>query len=249
MTALATLQAQLQAAVRDGAEVPGLLKGPARGLQAYRIAYPARLLEALQDNYGVLHQALGDGPFAALADAYLQAHPPTEPSIRWFGHALPAFMDSWDGLPHPALADLARLDWTVRATFDAADAPNLSAAQLAATPPECWGGLPLQLQPHVHVLSLAWAVGPAWHALAEARNSGTEAELPAPAPLAHTVLVWRDDLRPQWRSLSAAEGTALMALAEQRTNLAAWLTDQGETALPQAVAWLQAWCADGLLQA
>jgi Putative DNA-binding domain len=254
---LSTLQSQFQAAVREGASPGALLKGPQaeRGLQAYRTAYPARLAEALQDNYSVLHQALGDELFAGLAQAYLRAHPPTEPSIRWYGHALAGFMDAWDGLPHPALADLARLDWALRSVFDAAAAPALTPETLAATPPQAWGQLPLRLQSHVHLVPLQWAVGPAWHALAAARDTGEPAALPPPEALAHTLLAWRQSLQPQWRSLAADEAQAL-DLVQASTegpplHLADWLghclSAHGEDALPQAVAWLQQWTHDGLL--
>lgn len=247
---LAELQAQFQAAVLSGSSPGALLRGSeqqrARGLQAYRIAYPARLQEALQDNYGVLHQALGDEAFGALAQAYLQAQPPTEPNIRCFGHRLADFMAQWPELPHPALVDLARLDWALRAAFDAGALPALQLDTLAATPPDQWGSLTLHLQPHAQLLALQWAVGPAWHALADAREAGQEAELPEPQPLAHSVLIWREALSPQWRSVQAQEALALQQLSDA-PSLALWLERGGEAQLGQRVAWLQTWLAGGLL--
>jgi len=249
MRTLAEIQAALQQAVRAGAPAPdGLLRGSAQGLAIYQHAYRARLREALADNHPALAQALGDEGFAALATAYLEAHPPTEPSIRWYGHRLAAFMDEWAELPHPALADLARLDWALRQAFDAAAHPPLGLPELAALHPEDWAELPLRLQPSVQLLDLHWAVGPAWHALNEARAAGQEAELPEPQALAHRLLVWRSGLQPHWRSLAADEAMALQALFAQPV-LADWLAAQGEAALPQAVAWLQAWVAAGLLAA
>lgn len=249
MRALAEIQAALQQAVRAGEPAPdGLLRGSAQGLGIYQHAYRARLREALADNHPALAQALGDEGFAALATAYLAAHPPTEPSIRWFGHRLAAFMDGWAELPHPALADLARLDWALRHAFDAAAQPLLGPPELAALRPEDWAELRLRLQPSVQLLDLHWAVGPAWHALNEARAAGQEAELPEPRALAHSLLVWRSGLQPHWRSLAADEAAALQALFEE-PSLGEWLATQGEAALPQAVAWLQAWAAAGLLAA
>ncbi|MFO1252870.1 MAG: DNA-binding domain-containing protein [Inhella sp.] len=246
MKTLDQIQAALQQAVRAGEPAPhGLLRGSAQGLAIYQHAYRARLSEALADNHPALAQALGDEGFAALAAAYLAAHPPTEPSIRWYGHRLAAFMDEWAELPHPALADLARLDWALRHAFDAAACPAL---ELAALQPEDWATLRPQLQPSVQLLALHWAVGPAWHALNAARAASQEAELPEPAPLVHTLLVWRSGLQPHWRSVGDAEATALQALAAA-ASLAPWLEEQGEAALPQAVGWLQAWSAEGLLAA
>jgi hypothetical protein len=248
MKTLAQIQAALQQAVRHGGAAPaGLLRGGGPGLGVYQHAYGARLLEALADNYGVLALALGDEDFAALGRAYLQAHPPTEPSIRWFGHRLAEFMDAWPALPHPALADLARLDWALRQAFDAAALPALTPEQLAATPPAQWGELPLRLQPHAQLLQLRWAVGPAWHALAEARDGGHEAELPPPVPLAHALLVHRRGLQPHWRSLDAEEAEALAAIQAEGLMLGDLLEQVGQAALPACVGWLQRWALDGLL--
>lgn len=249
MTGLADLQAEMQRLVRDGGPAPaGLLRGNSLGLSAYQHAYPARLLEALADNYSATAQALGDAGFEALGLAYAKAHPPTEPSIRWFGHRLAAFMDGWDELPHPALADLARLDWALRGAFDAAQWPVLGSAELAALAPTDWPGLVLRLQPHVRVQALGWAVGPAWHALAAARESGEETELPEPEPLEHTLLVWREGLQTRWRSLEADEAEALACVASERPTLGQLLEQSGEAALPRLVAHLQRWAADGLLR-
>ncbi|MBB5205586.1 hypothetical protein HNQ51_002913 [Inhella inkyongensis] len=245
------IQAQFQTAVREGGVPPaGLLRGrlAERGLRAYQHAYPTRLSEALADNYGALAQALGDAAFDELARAYLQTHPPTEPSIRWFGHAMPVFMDRWADLPHPALADLARLDWALRGAFDAAEHPTLDPETLAALAPEAWATQILKPQPHVQLLGLQWAVGPTWHALTAARESGQEAELPEPEALAHQLLVWRHEHKTQWRSLEADEAQALCVALQEPLSLADWLALQGETRLPQAVAWLQRWALDGLLR-
>lgn len=248
MSPLAQLQAQMQRVVREGGAAPaGLLRGNTRGLAAYQHAYPARLLEALADNYGATAQALGDEGFEALGLAYARAHPPTEPSIRWFGDRLAEFMDGWDALPHPALADLARLDWALRGAFDAAQAPVFGPAELAALPPEAWMSQALQLQAHVRRVRLDWAVGPSWHALAAARESGEETELPEPAALHHELLVWREGLQTRWRSLEADEAGALASVASDRPTLTQLLEQAGESALPRAVGWLQRWTADGLL--
>ncbi len=252
---LADLQSAFQSAVRDATPPGALLRGrlAQRGLDAYRHAYRARLREALRDNYGVLHQAMGDADFDALANDYLAAHAPTEPSIRWFGHRLGEFMRDWPALPHPALADLARLDWALRNAFDAAAEPALDDAQLAAVVPEAWMNLVLRPQPHVRLLDLQWAVAPAWHALAAARERGGEAEVPAPEPLAHAVLVWRDVLQPRWRTLGAEEARALalvrvLAVERPGVPLGEWLEALGAPLLPQAVGWLRGWARDGVLR-
>lgn len=236
---LAALQAQFQAAVRGEGEAPPLRGRMAeRGLAVYAKAYPARLREALADNYPALAQALGDEGFAELADAYAAAHPPREPSIRWHGQALPDFVAAQ--ALHPALTDLARLDWALRQAFDGALFPSPDREALAALPPEAWTRLRARLQPHASLLQLDWAVAPLWHALEAAREAGEERELPPPQEHAHALLVGREGLRTQWRSLADDEAEAL-ALLLAAPSLAVWLSQLGEAALPQAMAWLLAW--------
>ena len=268
-------QQQAFAAAVQGQPSNGLLRASPHGgtapVEVYRRAYPARLTGALRDNYEILALALGDAGFDALAAAYLQAQPSGQPSIRWFGHALVAFMDQRlaadDGLvPHPALADLARMDWALRGAFDAADAPAIEHAALARTAPEDWPALVLQLHPSVQQLPLQWAVEPAWHALRSARDLAerqpagasdtdtAEPELPAPEALRHSLLVWRKGHDTQWRSLAETEARLLQAVAEGASfaalcGLAAGLVGQPDQAVPQVVAALQQWLADGLISA
>lgn len=262
--ALVALQQALAAAVCGADALPpaGLLR-PAPGgapprLAVYRHAYRARLVAALRDNFEVLARALGDPAFDALALAYLAAEPSRRPSIRWFGHRLADFMDTAVAagdpvVPHPALADLARLDWALRGAFDAADAPLLDRDTLAALPAEAWPALVLRLQPSVQVLALQWAVGPAWHRLHDAALAGADATpLPPPQPQDHRLLVWRRDGRTLWRSLADAEATLLQAVAAGAPFSALCLeaaTQVGDeaAAVQQVVAAVQQWLAEGLL--
>ena len=43
-------------------------------------------------------------------------------------------------VPHPSLVDFARMDWALRGAFDAAEAPLLQAAALAALAPRGGSG-------------------------------------------------------------------------------------------------------------
>ena len=260
-----------------GQPVGGLLRpgpgGAAASLAVYRHAHAARLAAALRDNFEILARALGDKAFAALASAYIDAQPSDQPSIRWFGHRLAGFMDQRlaadDGLvPHPALADLARMDWALRGAFDAADAPVLLRDALAAVPPEHWPGLRLVLHPSVQQVALQWAVEAAWHALragvdgadvgadvgadGNPTDSGPEPELPAPEAHPHALLVWRRGLATQWRSLAGPEAALLQSVADGAVfgdlcEQAASAVDKPDQAVAQVVAALQQWLADGLV--
>ncbi|MBV8502167.1 MAG: putative DNA-binding domain-containing protein [Paucibacter sp.] len=221
---------------------------PPNGLEVYRQAVPARLVDALRDNHLVLHRAMGDEAFDALAEAYLQFHPSRTRSIRWFGAQLGSFMDAWPALSHPALADMARMDWALRDAFDAADVTPLQA--LAGLDAETR----LRLHPGVRLVRLNWAVEPAWRALRLAITEElADPELPEPEAREHTLLAWRLGLDVRWRSLEAPEA-ALLAQLQQGASFAQLGqcaaaevgVDVAPTLLVQA---LQTWLADGLLQA
>lgn len=233
---------------------------PAR-IDVYRHAYRARLVSALRDNFETLARAMGDDAFAALAGAYVAANPSQQASIRWFGHRLAEFMDDClaagaapaqaDLVPHPALADLARMDWALRGAFDAADGPVIGHATLAALPGEAWPGLVLHLHPSLQTVALNWAVEPAWHALRDT-PAGDEPDLAAPEPLVHTLAVWRRGLETQWRALADSEAALLQAAAAGHPfgalcACAAEMVDEDDQAVPLVAGTLAQWLADGLI--
>lgn len=254
----AALQQRLAEAIRGEAEPTGLLAGDfTLGLQAYRHAYRARLVAALADNFTVLARALGDEAFDALGRAYVDARPSRHPSIRWFGHELADFMAEADDdlVPHASLVDIACMDWALRSAFDAAEAPVLAPADLAALGPDDWAGLVLHLQPSVQRVALAHAVEPAWRALREWEpESGDEQpELPEPVPHEHVLLAWRQGLQTQWRSLEPLEASLLAGVAGGEPfallcERAATALGDAEAAAPAVVGALQRWLADGLLR-
>jgi hypothetical protein len=256
MTALIQLQRQMRCAIAGEPEAAdGLLRArPGREplLRIYRHAYRARLIGALRDNFGVLPRAMGDEAFDALATAYVDQHPSREPSIRWFGDRLAEFMATDGGLvPHPALVDLARMEWALRGAFDAADGPLLTREALAALPAEAWPQLVLRLHPSVQRLQLDWAVEPAWKAL---HDEDGEPTLPEPQPLPHTLLVWRPVLDTRWRSAeSALEAVLLDAVADGEPFAAlcerAAQAEGEAAAAARVVSALQQWVAEGLLAA
>jgi hypothetical protein len=246
---VASLQQRMQAAITAGG-APLALAGNRRGLEVYRTAWRARLIEALRSNYPVLHRVLGDAAFDMLADDYLRAHPSQKRSIRWFGDALPGYLRAHiDAMAHPAVADLAQMEWAICLAFDAADHTPLRIERLAGVAPEAWSGLRFALQPGFALLDLAWSVAPVWRELSEAADP--DHQVAPPEPLDNTVLVWRQDLSPRWRSVSPLEAELLRAIAagEDFGQLCARaVTAVGEAdAAATVVGHLQQWVADALL--
>ena len=127
----------------------------------------------------------------------------------------------------------------------------LVSADLQALAPDDWPGLTFRLHPSVQLLPLHWAIEPAWRVLREAEGDGEsdEAELDAPEPLAHTLLVWRQGLDTRWRSLAPLEAALLRALAagENFASICAVAAQSHEDAAQQVVAVLQQWLSDDML--
>ncbi|HNC52463.1 MAG TPA: DNA-binding domain-containing protein [Accumulibacter sp.] len=251
MNSLPELQQRFQTAILGGEPTPGLFaeETPTRegGFAIYLQAYRARLTAALRDNFPVLARALGDDAFADMADAYIDRQPSHFRSIRWFGGTLADFLAAApEHLPHPALLDLARMDWAMRSAFDAADAELLTFDEVAALRPEHWLGLSFRLIPSVRLVDLRWRIEPTWKAL----NADSAADSEEPEELPHTLLVWRRDLDCYWRSADACEARVLHAL----TRLASFadccllIAESGDQqAARTAAAFVQRWIAEGLL--
>lgn len=217
-------------------------------LRIYSQAYTARLVAALRDNFGVLPRVMGDDAFDALALAYIEAHPSRHPSIRWFGDRLPEFMAiaREDLVPHPALIDLARMEWALRSAFDATDAQALTADDLACVPADDWPALVFTALPGVQLLAMAWNVGPAWRALQDAQAP----DLVEPQSLDHTLLIWRQGLDTRWRALDDTTARLLRCALNGETfaDLCALAASElgAEQAALLAAGALRGWIADGL---
>jgi hypothetical protein len=234
----------------DGMPGTGLLRtvnGQPPRVGVYHHAYRARLIEALRSNLPVLHRVLGDDDFAALALAYLADRPSRQPSIRWFGDGLSGWLaDHPDTLPHPALADLAAMEWALGCSFDAADAVSLTFEDLTAMPAEQWPDARFAAHPSVHLLALQWVVEPTWQALTRDEEAATD----EPEALAHQLLIWRQGLETRWRSLQPDEAAVLTACAagEPFTTLCELATAyQGDSAPAWVAGTLRRWVDDGLL--
>lgn len=217
-------------------------------VKVYVDGYRLRLLEVLEDNFTGLHTLVGDEEFDRLGRAYIDAHPSTHPSVRWFSRNLEAFLR---GTPpydaHPYLAEMAAFEWTQGLVFDAADDPVAEMQTLASVPPETWAGLRFGFHASVRRLELAWNVPQAWAAM-DAGDAPPEL-VSADSPV--SWLLWRAELTTRWRSLGKDEAWALDAALEGGNfaglceGLCRWHEASG-VAL-KAASFLKLWFSDGLV--
>jgi hypothetical protein len=248
MNTLAGLQQRFQGHVTSSpvAAADGLRDEVRGHLEVYVNAYWGRLREALADNYPVLYRALGDDGFRELAAAYLGAHPSHFRSIRWFGDRLAEFIAGNPAIvPHPALLDIACLDWAMRGAFDAADAPPLCVEDLAGIPAGQWPDLRFTLCPSFRILALDWGIEALWHALNEDENAETD----EPQRHAHSMIVWRTGLEIRWRTVTEDEANALRTLADGSNfaTMCAAIEAHGGSNATSVASLLDQWINEGLL--
>lgn len=259
MSTLAALQQRfMQQVLRGEADAPMAPAAPGSPdtacysdvtghMDIYIHAYQGRMRQALASNFPVLHRALGDQAFGALARAYCTARPSQHRSIRWLGDGLTDFLAADPALlPHPALLDIARMDWAMRAAFDAADAVPLQMEDLGRVAAADWPDLTFTALPSLQLLELQWGVEGLWHAL----HADAEAQTDAPEHAPHAMVIWRAQLECRWRTVDAAELLALR-LVQQKARFAELceaLQHAGtEQAAQRAAELLRAWVGEGLL--
>ncbi|MGH8175819.1 MAG: HvfC/BufC family peptide modification chaperone, partial [Steroidobacter sp.] len=121
--------------INESEQIPATVR-----LAIYSEAYRLRLMDALASNFPRLQQLLGQTEFAAIACTYIDSHPSTFRSIRWFGAALPACLEI-SHAERPWLADLASWEWRIATAFDASDMASIGPEALGQVPPDRWPGL------------------------------------------------------------------------------------------------------------
>ena len=247
-------------------------------LAIYYDAYRLRLLEALTSNYPILRAWIGDEEFEMAGIAYIAAHPSRHFSIRYFGHRLPEYLattEPWNDRPY--LAEIASLEWALSETFDAENGAVMGIEDMARIPVQDWPMMRLQLHPAVRRLNLRWNVPIIWKAVnqtldteksadscrgetsatpsAEKEHHGKTAVADVPAPQAgeypQSWLIWRQDLKTYFRSLSVDEAWALDAACTGESfaticeGLCEWIDAQNVAM--HAAGLLKSWISDGLI--
>ncbi len=184
-------------------------------LGVYRDMYRARLVEVLEEDFPATARVLGTR-FGALARRYVAGHPSTHPSLRFFGARFPEFLATVRASRAlPFVVDLARLEWTRLAVFDAPDPRPVTLALLRATPPADWGGLRFRVIEASATLDAGFAVHDLWARLqpvdpaAAAPRFDRRPPLPAPT----TIRVWREAYTVYQASMDALEREALAVIA------------------------------------
>ena len=165
MPYLDELQRDFAEALRSGESGPILPHISGRTIDAAdRIAVHLRhtrrsLTRALSGIFPVTVQIVGDGFFEFAADAFIRAHPPTDPCLSRYGELLANFLNRFAPSSHLAyLPDLVRLEWMLHVASLQTTLPSVNVTALAAIGAKDVPRLTLRFQPGMHYLTSAWAI-------------------------------------------------------------------------------------------
>ena len=185
-------------------------------VDVYANMYFYRLLESLGEDYPGVRAAAGEVEFHNLVTDYLLAHPPSHPSLRYAGRHMASFLRLHRlAESSPFLPDLARLEWAIIESFDAADDAVLRPEQLETIPSERWAEVRFTPVASLQLLEVGWNVQDAWNA---AQNALPLPELEASAA---SLQVWRRELRVFHRPLTPLERECMRGLLA-REPFGAW---------------------------
>ncbi len=237
---LATLQRAFQAHLMTGDDSIAGLVEPAmrRGLPVYAFAYRETLRAALRDTFEKTLLWLGEDAFDASANAYIDTVPSQSWTLADYGTGFAEHLSRT--MPDdPEAAEIAWLDWALRAAFAAASLVPTNPDSLAAVD---WETATLALAPHLAFRTVATNVIDLWNGLPDAPVAATL--LAAPIGL----IVWRDALTPEFRSAEPLEVDALGILARGQTfaTMCAALAEQGAD-VGTIGTYLSRWLGDGIV--
>lgn len=129
------------------------------GLSVYRNNVHSSLAAALAAQFPVVQRLVGKDFFAGLASDYVCSHPPTDPSLTFYGKDFADFIEQReDCRPVPYLADVTRLELADQHALHASDTPALAVSSLLALPPEQLADAVFLLHDSTTLLASRWPV-------------------------------------------------------------------------------------------
>ena len=180
-------------------------------LAIYANAYRLRLLEALSTDFPAIHTLVGDDMFEQIGRAYIDAHPSTHYSIRYFGQHLGTFLANTPPYREtPVLSEMATLEWALTLAFDAKDDSVVGEESLATLPADAWPRMRLRFHASLQRHHFCWNVPELWSAIDRQRTP----EPPSAYPQPRAWLIWRRELQNYYRPLEDTEAWALDCLRD-----------------------------------
>ena len=203
----------------EHAVAPSATLTAAERMAIYNRSYFARLLECLQSMFPALRHALGDTLFHRFAVGYLDAHPPSGPSLDALADRFPDYLEATrpDAAEPEAwvefVIELARLELAFVQVFTGEGVEELDerALDILSLTPADLRALRLAPAPSLRLFSCRFPV----HDYLTAVRLDQKPPLPAPKPSRFAVT--RRDYRVYTHDLAAGEFAILSAVDGSRT--------------------------------
>ncbi len=179
-----------------------------RRFNVYRNNVATSLMDALASGFPVISKLLGQENFRNLARDYQWDNPPSSPLMMLYGESFPDFLDHHPALSKlPYLGDVARLEYAIRRSYHAADAPQLEATSLED---ERILQARFTLSDTVELVSSPYPIFGVW-------RINTQPDAPKPTAKAEFVAIFRPDYDPLPEEVSGADFALLTALKAGET--------------------------------
>ncbi|MEP3639115.1 MAG: DNA-binding domain-containing protein [Paracoccaceae bacterium] len=178
----------------------GLVDGQGRAAEdrfsVYRNNVTVALLDALHKGFPILHKLVGTDRFTSLLRAFIQAHPPSDPRMMFYGQAMPEFLETFAPLEHIGyLPDIARLECALRASYHAAEAKPITATLLT----NLRETQSMVFAPSLKLVQSHWPLWDIWH-------FNTDKNAAKPREIQQDVLITRRLFDPTPHALSKGGG-------------------------------------------
>lgn len=180
----------------------------AAGMQVYRNAYRARLVDALADTFERTARLAGEEAFRQAAVHHLIVHPPASWTLDLAGAGFPETCRELFA-NDPDVSEIAWLEWAMHCAFVARDAAPMTAREFSDACSELsevqWSNLRLELLPGTAIGVATHHLPKLWSSLKD--EAGTaEIEL---LPDVHDAVVWREGESPVFILVAQESGRAL----------------------------------------
>lgn len=211
-----TTQSEFAAAVKDPSlAVPASVSAwnsaaPERRFKVYRNNVSSSLRGALASRFPATKAIVGDDFFNAMAQSFIEAHPPRSPLLLNYGDDFADFVERFEPARELAyLPDVMRLEAARSRAYHAADHASLDPACLAAIAPEYLADVRFAPHPSLGIICSPHPIVTIW-----AMNAG-EAELrPIESWQGEDALVLRPQMIVEVHRLPPGGAVFLMALAQ-----------------------------------
>ena len=171
-------------------------------LKIYFDAYRLRLLDILQKDFPKTFTLMGEEVFEQAFMAYLEKHPSSHFSVRYFGQYFFAFLK--EASPYkttPLLSEMADFENAIMDTLDAANASLIDMTELAEISPDHWGSLTFLFHPSLTLKQYHFDTPLIWKEI-DAESPGRP---PKKLETPQSWILWRKGLRSLFVSLSPAQ--------------------------------------------